>query len=73
MPGALLNGSTPISEREALMINPIRLAYIGDTVYDLLVRTDLVLGGGKVREMHRDAIRSVNAGAQAQALALVQG
>lgn len=53
------------------MLNPLRLAYAGDAVHDLLVRTSLVLQGGKAGAMHKDAIRSVNAAAQAQALARI--
>jgi len=63
-----LRGHAPLSEREAMMLSPIRLAYVGDAIYDLLVRTALVFGGGKVGAMHRDAVRSVNAAAQAAAL-----
>lgn len=64
----LINGYTPLSEREALLVSPIRLAYIGDAVYDLYVRTQLLFSGGKVRAMHHAAIKEVNATAQAHAL-----
>jgi len=63
----------PLSEREAVMLSPIRLAYVGDAVYDLLVRTALVFAGGKAGAMHKDAVQRVNAAAQARALGLVQG
>ena len=66
-----LLGGEPISEKEALLISPIRLAYVGDAVYDLLVRTKLVFSGHKARAMHQSAIKVVNASAQAQALARV--
>lgn len=66
-------GRSPLDVREALMISPIRLAYIGDAVYDLLVRTGLVFGGGKAGAMHREAIARVNAAAQAKALARIAG
>ena len=59
----------PLSEREALMLSPLRLACVGDAVHDLLVRSALVYGGGKAGAMHKDAVRSVNAAAQASALA----
>lgn len=67
----LLTGRAPLSEREALMLSPIRLAYIGDAVHDLYIRTELLFSGGNVRVMHREAIGAVNAGAQAQALSRV--
>lgn len=64
----LLLGHAPLTEREALLISPIRLAYIGDAVYDLHVRTGLIFKGEKARTMHLAAVQTVNAAAQAQAL-----
>lgn len=46
----------------------LELAYIGDAVYDLYVRSYLVTRHGHVRDMHRAAIDMVCAGAQARAL-----
>ena len=51
----------------------LELAYLGDTIYDLYVRTRLVSEGGRVRDMHREAIRRVCAHAQSEALARVEG
>ncbi|MBC7083813.1 MAG: ribonuclease III [Firmicutes bacterium] len=46
------------------------LAYIGDAVYELYVRTSLVRGGRRdLDELHREATMRVNAKAQARALA----
>lgn len=69
----LLGGETPLGEREALMLAPLRLAYLGDAVHHLLVRTGLLLGGGKAGAMHRDAVGQVNAAAQSHALARIAG
>lgn len=63
-----LMGHAPMAEREALQLSPLRLAYIGDAVYDLFVRTGLLFAGGKAGAMHKEAIAHVNAAAQAQAL-----
>lgn len=57
-----------MTEREALMLSPLRLAYVGDAVHSLFVRTQLVYAGGKAGAMHRDTVGHVNAAAQAQAL-----
>lgn len=46
----------------------LELAYMGDTIYDLYVRRRLVLRGGRVQNMHRDAVKLVCASAQALAL-----
>lgn len=50
----------------------LALAYIGDTVWDLLIRTDLYLDQLNLRHMHDQAVRKVNAGAQAEAMALIR-
>lgn len=50
----------------------LELAYLGDTVYDLYVRSHLVNQGGRVGVMHRQAIRLVCAHAQAEALGRIQ-
>lgn len=56
------------SEREALLLSPLQLAYIGDTVWDLMVRTNLLYTGKNLHNMHCAAVLRVNAKAQAQAL-----
>ncbi len=57
-----------MTEQKARLLSPLQLAYIGDAVWDILVRTVLIRRGLNVRHMHSEAIRRVNAGAQAQAL-----
>lgn len=52
----------------ARLLNSLQLAHVGDTVWDLLVRTRLIYQGRNVRNMHKDAIACVNAGAQARAM-----
>lgn len=47
--------------------NPLVLAYLGDTVWDLMVRQKLAFSGEKVNALHRKAVLQVNAGAQAAA------
>lgn len=63
----------PISERDAMMMQPVRLAYLGDAVHSLLVRTNLLFSGEKAQSMHRKTVQCVNAGAQAKALERIQG
>lgn len=50
----------------------LELAYLGDTVYDLYVRSHLVNHGGRVGVLHRRAVRYVCAHAQCEALARVE-
>ncbi|MBQ9325778.1 MAG: ribonuclease III [Clostridia bacterium] len=58
----------PMAEEDARRMNALRLAYIGDTVWDLLVRTTLVFAGKNLHHMHVEATSQVNAGAQSAAL-----
>ncbi len=50
----------------------LELAYLGDSLYDLYVREHLIARGGRVRQLHRQAIALVCAHAQSEALARVQ-
>ncbi len=68
---ALITGDAPLTEQAARMQNPLALAFVGDAVHHLYMRTALMLAGGKVQRLHRDATDRVNAAAQAKALARV--
>lgn len=62
----------PLSEQEARLKNPLALAFLGDTVWDLLTRQELLLSQAQVNALHRRAVQRVNAGAQAEAAARVE-
>lgn len=49
--------------------SPVTLAYIGDTVYDLFVRTKILEKGERhINDIHKDAIKVVSAAAQARSI-----
>lgn len=50
----------------------LELAYMGDAIYDLYVRKRLLGRGGRVQQMHRQAIRLVCAHAQSEALGRIE-
>lgn len=58
----------PLSPQELMALSPLQLAYIGDSVYDLLVRGSLLRGNHKLRNMHQSAAGTVSAAAQAKML-----
>ncbi len=63
-------GSLPMSDIK--MLNPLVLAYIGDSVYDTFVRTLLISGGhGQVAKLHKMSIEFVKAKAQADILSKI--
>ncbi|MBQ4608549.1 MAG: ribonuclease III [Clostridia bacterium] len=53
-------------------LNPLQMAYIGDTVHDLYVRSLLLARGMTVGRMHRQAVRMVSAHAQAKMLEAIE-
>ena len=58
--------------RDIREYNPLQMAYIGDTLHDLFVRSLLLSGGMAVGGMHRQAVRMVSAGAQARMLEAIE-
>lgn len=61
-----------ITEAALKQMGSLALAHVGDAVYELLVRTRLSLGGGRVRGLHAAAVAFVKAAAQAQAAQKIQ-
>ena len=53
-------------------LNPLQMAYVGDTVHDLYVRSMILSRGMAVGKMHRQAVRMVSAGAQARMLERIE-
>ena len=61
-----------VSDNKIREFSALNLAYIGDTVYDLYVRTHIVKNQmGKVQALHKLASGVVNAKAQAAAATLL--
>lgn len=58
--------------RDTRELNPLQMAYVGDTVHDLYVRSMLVSRGMTVGKMHRQAVRMVSAHAQARMLEAIE-
>lgn len=62
----------PMSPEEARGKNPLALAFMGDTIWDLLVRQELLRTSLRVNDLNRNASARVNAGAQAKAFNRVE-
>ena len=57
----------PLSEKEVKAMSPIALAYVGDTIFDLYLRSHLVAFTSMLpAKLHATASKYANAGAQAQ-------
>ena len=61
--GAFPQGQSPGS---------LELAYLGDTLWDLMVRARLVKKGGRMKDLHRAAVKQVCARAQSDALSRIE-
>ena len=58
--------------RDTKELNPLQMAYIGDTIHDLYVRSMLLSRGMTVGAMHKQAVRMVSAAAQARMLEAIE-
>ena len=63
----------PLSQEAARLYSPLQLAYLGDAVWELLVRSELAWQGLNVRHLHQSSVARVNAAAQARALERMEG
>lgn len=62
------NINIELSKEDVAMLSPLQLAYIGDAVYELLVRTYLLKENIPVKKLHKTTINYVKAKAQAEAV-----
>ncbi|MDF2821409.1 MAG: mrnC [Clostridiales bacterium] len=63
-----------IGEVDIRLYSPLALAYIGDAVYDLIIRTKIVCdGNAPVNSLHKGATHYVSATAQADMMKLIEG
>lgn len=63
----------PLAEADAAGLSPIVLAYVGDSVYELMVRSYLAVRGRvKPDELHRLSVGYVKASAQSESARLIK-
>ena len=61
-----------MEEQEAAQMNALQLAYLGDSVWELIVRYHLINQKYNVHHMHQKCVRQVNAHSQALILQMIQ-
>lgn len=64
--------NTELSAEDIAMLSPLQLAYIGDAVYELLVRTYLLKKKLPVKELHKSTIKYVKAKAQSDIVHILE-
>ena len=57
-----------MDNQEALQMNALQLAYIGDTVWELIIRYNLIIKKFNVHHMHIQCVSLVNAHSQSEIL-----
>ena len=55
-----------MDEREASQMNVLQLAYLGDSVWETIIRYDMILKKLNVHHLHEQSVKQVNAAAQAE-------
>ena len=53
-----------MDEHDAAQLNALQLAYLGDSVWEMIVRYDLIIQKLSVRHMHQQCVKLVNAFSQ---------
>ncbi len=72
--GTVTNALLAGLDKPPKLLNPLVLAYIGDTVYDLFVRTSLIhTTDYTAHGLHRLSVSRVKASAQAEAFHRIEG
>ena len=62
-----------LGEVDVNQYSPLTLAYIGDSIYDLIIKTLVVNEGNKqVQKLHKRTSRFVQASAQSQMMRVLQ-
>ena len=61
-----------MEQHEALQMNALQLAYLGDSVWEMIVRYNLIMHKYIVHHMHKDCVSQVNAHSQAESLLKIQ-
>ena len=55
-------------------LSPLNLAFVGDAVYEILVRESLVCNANRpVNDLHNESVKYVSAGAQTEAFEKIKG
>ena len=60
-----------MEEHEAAQMSALQLAYLGDSVWELIIRYDLTVRKLNVHNMHKNCVNMVNARSQSQILSSI--
>ena len=63
----------PLDEKEASLLNVLQLAYIGDAVWEIVIRNRLIRQGYNLRHIHSECISCGACAAQCPVSAISEG
>lgn len=66
------NTNKELSGEDIIMLSPLQLAYIGDSVYELMIRTYLLDKNSNVNQLHKTTVKYVKARAQSDLIHKVE-
>lgn len=61
-----------LDEERIMMMSPLKLAYIGDSIYELMVRSLVINSGEQLNKLHKLKVDYVNARAQSDFLHAIE-
>ena len=63
----MIQTAFPTTKQDIRTYSPLALAYVGDCVFELIIRTVIMeLGNKQPEKLHKQAVKYVNAGTQAK-------
>ena len=63
----VIHSHFPMKETDIRTLSPLKLAYLGDAVYEIMIRTLIIEAtGGPVKNLHKRTSEFVNAGSQSE-------
>lgn len=61
-----------IKKEDIMMMHPLKLAFIGDAIYELIVRTHILSLNTNLKNLHKIKVNLVNAKAQTRLLTVIE-
>ena len=61
-----------LDREDIAMLSPLQLAYVGDAVYELLIRTYILDKNSNVNQLHKKATKYVKANAQSEVIHYIE-
>lgn len=69
MDSFIIKNNKILSKQEVMSLSPLIMAFIGDSVYDLFIRTHIAVKGNRpINKIHKECVQYVKASSQSEIL-----